>query len=57
MRRTRLFLASLAASAVGLVALAPMASAGTTQIGTPPGKIVHVCLTITAANSTICIDI
>ena len=54
MTRTRLFLASLAASAVALVGLAP--AAGALQVGTPPATLVHVCVTIRGVDS-VCVDI
>ena len=57
MSRFKVFMASLAVSAVALVGLAPAASAATTQIGNPPGALVHVCVTVTALNQTVCIDI
>lgn len=57
MSRFKVFMASLAVSAVALVGLAPAASAATTQIGTPPGALVHVCITITALDQTICVDL
>ena len=61
MRRIKLGIAAATASVMGVaglgVAMATPAAA-TTQIGTPPGALVHICLTISPATSPlICIDI
>jgi hypothetical protein len=49
-------MASLAISGIALVGVAPAASAAT-QIGTPPGALVHLCITINGVLDTVCIDI
>jgi hypothetical protein len=40
-----------------LVPFASPASAKTTQIGTPPGALAHVCVKIAPADTKICIDL
>ncbi len=40
-----------------LVPFGSTASADTTQIGTPPGALAHVCAKIAPADAKICIDL
>jgi len=53
-RRIKLCAAALAISAVGVVGLAAPASA-TTNIGTPPGTLIKVCVTVRPDPALLCI--
>ena len=57
-RRLALVGAALA-GAFGVLAVpfASTAKAETYQIGTPPGALVHLCVTVRALDTKICIDI